>query len=347
MLPFRRLPVKGYMCDILSTMSPLLKSIVILHSDIRRAYFKTQEGYETEKNARKDALALSQYAKKLARSVSVIPANQGWVNKITALRPSVVVNLVDSVKGDDTKTPLVCATLEMLGIPFTGNSFKPIAMCYDKFAVKQELQKFDIPTPKGFIVPYSIPIQIPNLFPYPAIVKLNSIHGSVGLSNTNIVHSEEELRSVVQALQKKFASDILVEKYIKGSEISAFVFDTPKGIRVIMSEDILNGGSDAYAIASYEFRWVEENPVIETQMYKNKKIESTMKNAYIRLGMSGYSKFDARVQNGIPYIIDVNPNPAFAPPENDSPFAKTAQSLFYIPFKTLLSTIIHSPLSKK
>lgn len=347
MLPFRRLPVKGYVYAILQYMSSLLKSIVILHSDIRREYFATQEGYETEKSAKKDAEAVACYARSLAKNVFVIPAGPRWVAKVIAIRPSVVVNLVDSVLGDDTKTPLVCATLEMVGIPYTGNPFGPVLDCYDKMSVKHKLHKASIPTPDGFVIPHKGSVSVPNTFRYPAIVKLNSIHGSVGLRDENIVHTRGKLVSIVQKLRSTFHSDILVEEYIKGREISAFVFNTSKGVRVIMSEDILKGGSNPYAIASYEFRWVEQNPVIETHVFKNKKIEMIMKKAYECFQMHGYSKFDARVKDGIPYIIDVNPNPAFAPPEKDSPFAKTAQSMFDIPFQTLLSTIINSALAKK
>lgn len=347
MLPFRRLSVKGYVYAILQYMFTPIKSIAILHSDVRREYFLTQEGYETEKNAHSDAHAIAQYAKNLARNVHVVSANTQWVKKIISLRPSVVLNIVDSVKGDDTKTPLVCATLEMLGIPYTGNGFKPIVACYDKYAVKLQLEKYQIPTPRGFVVSSSETIKIPPLFTFPAIVKLNSIHGSVGLHDTNIVHSEKELKTITSKLRKKFTSDVIVEEFIQGQEISAFLFDTPNGVRILMSEDILKGGTDPYAIASYDFRWVEKNPIIETRKFTNKHIEKIMEKAYVALGMSGYSKFDARVKDGVPYIIDVNPNPAFAPPEKDSPFAKTAQSMFGIPFQTLLSTIIRSASLKK
>jgi len=328
-------------------MSAPIKSIAILHSDVRREYFLTQEGYETEKNARSDAHAIAQYAKSLARTIHIVPANTQWVKKIISLRPTVVLNIVDSVKGDDTKTPLVCATLEMLGIPYTGNGFKPIVACYDKYAVKLQLEKYQIPTPKGFVISGTEKVQVPPSFTFPAIVKLNSIHGSVGLNDANIVHTEKELKTIATQLIKKFASDVLVEEFVQGQEISAFLFDTAKGVRVLMSEDVLKGGSDPYAIASYEFRWIEKNPIIETRKFTNKHIEKIMKKAYVALGMSGYSKFDARVKGGVPYIIDVNPNPAFAPPEKDSPFAKTAQSMFDIPFQTLLSTIILSALLKK
>jgi D-alanine-D-alanine ligase-like ATP-grasp enzyme len=323
-----------------------LTSAVVLHSDAKREYFPTQEAFETEKYAKRDAVAIASYLRSFVKKVTPVAVDRNWVKKILTLKPDVIINVVDSVHGDDTKTPLVCATLEMLGIPFTGNGLGPVYECYNKYAVKEKLKKHNLPTPKGFIVSDSKAVQIPKSIRYPVIVKLNSIHGSVGLSNLSIVKDEKTLLKQIRLLLETYQSDVLVEEYIVGTEISAFVFESANGLQVCMTQDILNGGTDPYAIASYEFRWVEENPQIETKKYINPAIESIMKTAFIRFGMKGYSKFDARVSKGIPYIIDVNPNPAFGPPENDSPFAKMAESLYGIRFPTLLSTIVSAAFKK-
>lgn len=323
-----------------------LTSAVVLHSDAKREYFPTQEAYETEKNARRDARAIASYLRSFSKKVFPIAADKNWIKKVLTLKPDVIVNVVDSVHGDDTKTPLVCATLEMLGIPFTGNGLGPVYECYNKYAVKEKLKKYNLPTPKGFLISDAKSMQIPKSVRYPVIVKLNSIHGSVGLSDHSIVNDEKTLIKQARTLLETYQSDVLVEEYVVGTEISAFVFETSQGLQVCMSQDILKGGTNPYVIASYEFRWVEENPQIETKKFVNPAIESIMKTAFVRFGMKGYSKFDARVAKGIPYIIDVNPNPAFGPPENDSPFARTAESLYGIRFPTLLSTIISASFNK-
>jgi D-alanine-D-alanine ligase len=87
--------------------------------------------------------------------------------------------------------------------------------------------------------------------------------------------------------------------------------------------------------------------VIESKKYVNAKVEALVLKAFGALGMKGYSKFDLRVKNGVPYFIDVNPNPAFAPPECDAPIAKTMQDLYGISFETLLTMILSSALNKR
>ena len=323
-----------------------LSTVVILHSDVKRSYFANSSAYETEKYALRDAQATATYAKQFANSVFTLPANGRMVTKLLALRPDVVVNLVDSVEGDDTRTPEVSAVLDFLKIPYTGNPLSPLLLCYDKFFVKMILEQHGIPTPKGYLVKKDQKrVVAPHAFP--VISKLNTIHGSVGLTKDSISQNMSHLTKRIRSLQKQYKTDILVEEYIVGQEVSAFVVDNGTTKKVYMAEDIMEHGVNPYAIASYEMRWEEENPVIESKKYGDKKVEKIVVRAFDALGMKGYSKFDLRVREGIPYFIDINPNPAFAPPECDAPIAKVLKHLYGVSFESLLASIITAALKKK
>ncbi|PIQ71514.1 hypothetical protein COV87_02940 [Candidatus Roizmanbacteria bacterium CG11_big_fil_rev_8_21_14_0_20_37_16] len=82
--------------------------------------------------------------------------------------------------------------------------------------------------------------------------------------------------------------------------------------------------------------------------YVNGNLELLAKKAFNALGMSGYGKFDIRKDSkGVHRFIDANPNPAFAPPESDSPLANTAKNFYAVPFPHLLSMIVQSGLRAK
>ena len=52
-----------------------LKTVGIVYSDVKREYFPTEEQYLTEKDARKDAVAIGAYLKKLKINPIFYPAN--------------------------------------------------------------------------------------------------------------------------------------------------------------------------------------------------------------------------------------------------------------------------------
>ena len=115
-----------------------------------------------------------------------------------------------------------------------------------------------------------------------------------------------------------------------------------------MSEDTFTNSKNPYTIASFEFRWIDKNPGISMKKYVNKDLELLAQKAFAALDMSGYGKFDIRKnEKGIHYFIDANPNPAFAPPECDSPLANTAHNFYGVSFSRLLSLIIENGLNVK
>lgn len=325
----------------------LPKKVAVVCSEVKPEYFPTVQAYQTEKNALRDAKKIAEYAAKLGMGTRVIPAGQQLIQRLKSYGPDVVVNVVDSVKGVDSQTASIPALLEFLGIPYTGCNTTSIAMGYDKYLVKLLMEGQGIPVPAGqLFLSHLAPLK--KSLRFPLISKLNNIHGSVGLIDDSISDTEAHLRKRIKSLRKEYPlSGVLVEEYIVGKEISAFVVEGGDKKHIYMSEDTFTHTDNPYAIASFEFRWVNDNPAISIQRYESKELESLAQTAFTSLGMSGYGKFDIRKNaRGVHYFIDANPNPAFAPPECDSPLANTAKNFYGVSFETLLSYIIESGLQK-
>ena len=324
------------------------KKIAILCSDVRKEYFPTRQAYETEKYALRDANRIAQYVKKLGGNALVIPANNKMVGCLQKYHPDIAINLVDSVAGVDSKAASIPSLLEFLDIPYTGCNTPSIAIGYDKYLVKHIMDNSSIPVPKGQLFTDDKAVLEKSLC-FPLISKLNTIHGSVGLIDDSISDSEEHLRKRIKSLLKEYPqSSVLVEEYIIGKEISVFIVEEKNTKNIYMSEDTFTNSNNPYSIASFEFRWVNNNPGISINKYESKTLERLAVAAFTALGMNGYGKFDIRKDTqGIYYFIDANPNPTFAPPESDSPLANTALNFYNVPFLQLLSTIITSGLHTK
>lgn len=324
------------------------KKIAIICSNVKKEYFPTVQAYETEKYALRDAKRIAQYVTKLGMAAKVIPANSRLIAGLKSFNPDLAINVVDSIDGIDSKTPSIPALLEFLCIPYTGCNTISIAMGYDKFLAKQLMENQGVPVPQGQLFVDSL-TPLKKSLHFPLISKLNDIHGSVGLINDSISDDETHLRKRIKSLLKEYPrSAVLVEEYIKGKEISVFVVEENEKKHIYMSEDTFTNSKNPYTIASFEFRWLNDNPGISMNKYISKELELLARKAFSALDMSGYGKFDIRKDSkGIHHFIDANPNPAFAPPESDSPLANIALNFYGVSFPRLLTMIMRSGLRIK
>src|SRR3989344_5866261 len=80
----------------------LPQKVAILFSDVKREYFLSEEAYLTEKDADVYADEVAKYVVKMGIDVALFPGNEAVVNKLKNFRPDLVINLVDSVRGDET-----------------------------------------------------------------------------------------------------------------------------------------------------------------------------------------------------------------------------------------------------
>lgn len=122
--------------------------------------------------------------------------------------------------GEDGK---IQATLELLGIPYTGSDYIGSALAMDKGISKQLFRENGIPTPSGVVVKKDqVRKSAEELgVGLPCVVKTACGGSSVGVY---IVHTEEEFQD---ALTSGFSYEekLVVEMYIKGREFSIGVVD--------------------------------------------------------------------------------------------------------------------------
>jgi D-alanine-D-alanine ligase len=112
--------------------------------------------------------------------------------------------------------------LEVMGIPYTGSGLMASALGMDKRFSKRIFLQEGIPIPPHAVVPSGGTLWLHDLpFGLPAVVKPSGSGSSVGIT---IVKSEAELQPAIE-LARKYPGDVLIERYIKGREISDAVLD--------------------------------------------------------------------------------------------------------------------------
>lgn len=124
-----------------------------------------------------------------------------------------------ALHGEDGENGKLQATLDMHGIKYTGSGYLGSALAMNKELSKIQFRANGIPTPPGIIVekgnaPYED-------VGFPCVVKPCSGGSSVG---TSMVQSRDEYDAALE-LAFKFENRVVVEKFVKGRELTVGVID--------------------------------------------------------------------------------------------------------------------------
>ena len=118
--------------------------------------------------------------------------------------------------GEDGK---IQGLLEVMGIAYTGSGVFSSALCMDKVATKEVLHYHGILTPPFRVLnPGSNP---PGGLKLPCVVKPPSEGSTIGVT---LVRKRSEFKEAFKSV-KRFSSEVLVESYIEGREVTVSVLD--------------------------------------------------------------------------------------------------------------------------
>jgi len=220
----------------------------------------------------------------------------------------VIVNTVHGTPGEDGHLQ---SYWELLGLPYTGCGFYQSALTFNKRDTLSVLSKFNIPRAKSIYLSKGDVItaeDIINTLGLPFMVKPNQSGSSLGISKVNDVADLEK------ALDFAFAedNDILIESYLKGTEVSVGVLNYNGATMVLGLTEIVSHND----FFDYEAKYLgksEEITPARLDAETEQKVRDTAAKAYEALGMSGFSRTDFIVINGEPHFIEINTNPGLSP----------------------------------
>lgn len=316
----------------------LPERVAILFSEVKREYFPSQEAYLTEKDADIYAQEVAKYVGKMGIKVALYPGNEAVVNKLRYFKPDLVVNLVDSVRGDETLNASVPGMLEMLHLPYTGSGILGMSLNTNKYLTYQLLQNGGIPVPHHQLVTQPNQLIDPVLR-YPLFAKLNNMHSSIAIDDNSICQNERELRLKLKEMYEQYHQPMLVDEFIAGKEVTVPVLDG-LNTKVYPAERMFTNGEtekpEGYKIVTFKQKWVtwEGTTFIK---HEDDNLKELARKAFSLVKMSDYSRFDVRVDGaGRNYFIDANANPFFGPPqETQSPYTMILE-MYGVNFEEIL-----------
>jgi D-alanine-D-alanine ligase len=295
----------------------LPEKVGVIYSDVKRSYFPTRSQYITEIDADEDARLIGEYLKTLGICVFLYPGNEELPGRLRKDHPQIVINLVDSVKGNESLAAAIPGLLELLDIPYTGADILGLSLDTNKFLVKKLLQQNGIPVPAHQLLNTASDYLDPHLR-FPLISKLNGIHGSVEITRDAVSETEKHLRERVRYLNITYKQPVLVEEFISGREVTAILLEGMNK-KVYLAEKLFTHATDKYVFLTFEDQWLSKNDAaFHYTKFDDLLLRDYVKKAFDVTSMYDYGKFDIRLdQSGRYYFIDTNCNPAFGPKELD------------------------------
>jgi D-alanine-D-alanine ligase-like ATP-grasp enzyme len=317
----------------------LPKKIGIIYSDVQREFFPTESQYITEKGAEEDARLIGDYLETLGITVLLHPGNAELPEWLRINAPEMVINLVDSIKGEESLASAIPGVLELLDIPYTGTDILGLSLDTNKFVIKKLLQQNGVPVPYYQLFNTADDYLDPAIR-FPLISKLNAIHGSVEITKDAVSENEKQLRKRIRYLIRTYKQPVLVEEFISGREITAIVLQEKKK-KVYLAEKIFTHSEDKYVFLTFEDQWLTDlNVALHYKEYGDPLLKEYVKKAFNVTKMSGYAKFDIRLdQSGRYFFIDTNCNPALGPKEQDVALS-VILDLYDISFHEILKRLI-------
>jgi D-alanine-D-alanine ligase len=247
------------------------------------------------------------------------------ITRLASNPPDLVFNLCESLAGDCRNEAVIPSILDMLKVPYTGTDAIGLGLCLHKDRAKHILHGQGISAPPHIIVSDPAELDDPPDLDYPYFLKLAHEDASIGIEPSNKVTDIGELRTRATELIGKYKQPVICERYIAGREVNVTVMGNSDDTRVLPLHEIDFSAmpDDRPHIVSYAAKWDENHvdyegtkpvPMKNLTAELERAITATSVDAFGALGLRDFGRVDLRIDaDGVPWVIDVNPNCDISP----------------------------------
>jgi D-alanine-D-alanine ligase len=267
--------------------------------------------------------------------------------RLIALQPDVVFNLVESLGGTDRLMTLATMLLEALHIPYTGTQTAAILATSNKLSAKQRLHAAGLPTPAwlpakakhvGRTKLRAVPAATQYDIPLPElrgawsgllhgdrwILKPVLEHASFGMDDDAVVIANDtaSLEAKLTDREQQIGRPLFAEQFIEGREFNLSLL----GGHVLPPAEIdfSSFPPDKPRIVNHQAKWDQDSfeyqqtprsfDFAATDGLLLERVSELALKCWELFNLSGYARVDFRVDDdGQPWILEINANPCLSP----------------------------------
>ncbi len=311
---------------------------------------------DTDSAADRDVLVQVQTVEEALRKLGHLPRRlactlnlESIEETLTADRPAMVFNLVESLGGSDRLAHLAAVLLDDLDLPYTGTHSAALHLTNNKPAAKTRLRAAGLPTPD-----WATSNEATSLAP-PYIIKAVWEHASIGLDDHAIVRTGDgsTVAAQIESRSRQLGRQCFAERFVEGREFNLSLIAGGPSPHVLPPAEIDFSAfpADKPRIVGYAAKWEEEafeylhTPRKFDFPTVDEPLLDTLRGLAIRcwelFELRGHARVDFRVDTtGRPWILEVNANPCLSP---DAGFA-AALAKAGVPLESAVQWVLEDAL---
>lgn len=222
------------------------------------------------------------------------------------LTPHVAFIMIHGTPGENG---ILQGYLDTIGMPYTTGGVLNMALTFDKGLTTQTLRAMGLPTTTGILIRPGGSQNHDEILAktgLPCFVKPNRGGSSIGM--TKVSRAEQLAGAIATALNED--SQVIVERFISGTEVTCGVIPWEGGIRALPATEIVSENEFFDFEAKYLGKSQEITParIPDATM---KAVQELAEQIYLALECSGMIRVDMIIADGQPHVIEVNTVPGF------------------------------------
>lgn len=234
-------------------------------------------------------------------------SNFSFENNGEKIVPDAIFNTIHGTPGEDG---YMAAYWELLGIPQTSAGFYQAALSFNKRDCLSVLKHFGIHCANSYYINKGTDYDLEAIVlstGLPCFVKPNRAGSSFGISKVN------DMEDLQPAIEKAFTEDteVLIETALVGTEVSVGTYRKDGEIIVLPVTEIVSEND----FFDYEAKYLGKSQEITPARISDEETQTVQleaKKVYHLLNMTGVSRSEFIIQDGVPYFLETNTTPGLS-----------------------------------
>ena len=217
-------------------------------------------------------------------------------------------NIIHGTPGEDGKLQ---GYFDMIGIPYSSSNHLSSALTFNKYTCKTFLKQLKILTPEADLVRKNLHTDLEAIAEhvgFPCFVKPNSGGSSLGIAK--VVRFEELEPAVEEAM--KADREVIIERYIKGREITCGVFKSGGKFTVLPVTEIIPKNEFFDYEAKYTAGKAEEITPAQIPEALSLKCQELACQIYDLTDSAGIIRVDFIIKGNQLYFLELNSIPGMS-----------------------------------
>jgi D-alanine-D-alanine ligase len=199
----------------------------------------------------------------------------------------------------------------MIGIPYSGSNHLSSALTFNKYTCKIFLKQLKILTPEADLVRKDMDMDLEAIAEHvglPCFVKPNSGGSSLGIAK--VVRMEELSPAVKEAMRED--REVIIERYIKGREITCGVFKSGGEFTVLPVTEVIPKNEFFDYEAKYTVGKAEEITPAQIPDALSQKCQDLARQIYDLTDSAGIIRVDFIIKGNQLYFLELNSIPGMS-----------------------------------